>query len=144
MKLLIVLGFLPLFSAASSLQFGSGRKFNQKALISTMETLAKNPDAAAAIAKIFNKDNICLRNMDEAIEGMKLASDMVKVTEGDLQALNNHVKRLDSLRGETEVLLVNFAVCKCGEGVSFDDVRESRTKHERDGEWTVAAVREQD
>jgi len=104
MKLLIVLGFLPLFSAASSFQFGSGRKFNQKALISTMETLAKNPDAAAAIAKIFNKDNICLRNMDEAIEGMKLASDMVKVTEGDLQALNNHVKSLNGLKGETEVV----------------------------------------
>ena len=100
MKLLIVLGFLPLFSASP---FKSGSNFD-KDLTSSMETIAKNPVAAVAISKIFNKDNICLRNMDEAIEGMKLASDMVKVTEGDLQALNNHVKSLNGLKGETEVV----------------------------------------
>merc|ERR1712088_172653 len=71
MKLLIVLSFVPLFSASP---FSSGStsssvgKFDIDALISNLETIAMDPAAATAISKIFSMDNICLKNINEALE----------------------------------------------------------------------------
>ena len=103
MKLLIVLGFLPLFSAFP-FPSGSSGSFDPKTVISSLETMSKDPAAAATIEKVFSMDNICLQNIDEAIDAIKQASEMLTVTEGDLQALNNHVKSLNGMRGEAEVV----------------------------------------
>jgi len=86
---------LPLFSASS---------FDTNSLISNLETIAKDPAAAATIAKVFSMDNICLQNIDEAIDAIKKSSEMLTVTESDLEALNNHVKSLNGKRGESEVV----------------------------------------
>jgi len=102
MKLLIVLGFLPLFSA-SPFQ-GSGARQMMDNLISSLRLVADNPSAAVTIDKIFNNDNFCLKTMDEAIDALKDSADLVASAEGDLQRLNIHVKSMQKMRGETEVV----------------------------------------
>jgi hypothetical protein len=103
MKLLIVLGFLPLFSAFP-FPSGSSGSFDPKTVISSLETMSKDPAAAATIDKVFSMDNICLQNIDEAINVVREASQMLTVTESDLQSINNHVKSLNGKIGEAEVV----------------------------------------
>lgn len=111
MKLLIVLCFLPLFSA-SPFHLGSGGRFAMDSLIPCLEIIVKDPAAFKAINKIFNNDNICLKNMDEVIEAIKESSELVTATEGDLETLKDHIEGLGSLRGETQVVRKVAAVLR--------------------------------
>merc|ERR1719384_282070 len=97
MKLLIVLGLFPLFSA-----FRTTRMTDS--LISSLEAAANNPAAATAIDRIFNSENTCLNTMDQAIEALKESSELMAAAEGDLQGLNQRVESMRYLRGETDMV----------------------------------------
>jgi hypothetical protein len=99
MKLLIVLGLFPLFSASP---FRTARM--AESLISSLEAAAANPAAAKAIDRIFTSENTCLNTIDEAIEALRESSELMAAAEGDLQALNQRVESMRYLRGETDMV----------------------------------------
>merc|ERR1712142_1345337 len=112
MKLLIVFGLLPVFQA-NPLQYGTRQMTNT--LISTLQAMSNDHRVTATFDKIFNNDNTCLNNIDEAIEGLRKSADLMAAAEGDLQTLveklspmmtsnNNCPTSLDSLRGLSVVM----------------------------------------
>merc|ERR1712142_564757 len=101
MKLLIVFGLLPVFQA-NPLQYGTRQMTNT--LISTLQAMSNDHRVTATFDKIFNNDNTCLNNIDEAIEGLRKSADLMAAAEGDLQTLNSVVEGLMSQEGEVEAL----------------------------------------
>merc|ERR1719464_1178851 len=102
MKLLILLGILPLFSASPLMQFGTRQMMGN--LISSLRYVAQNPSSAVTIDKIFNDDNFCLKTMDEAIDALEDSAEVLASAEGDVHSLIIHVENLNNMRGETEVV----------------------------------------
>jgi len=107
MKLFIVFGLLPVFQA-NSLQYGTRKLTNT--VISSLQALANDNTATTTFDKIFNNDNTCLKNIDEAIEALKQSSDLLVAAEGDLKALNNQVESMMSQQGEVAALKGTAAI----------------------------------
>jgi len=121
MKFLIVLGLFPLFSASpfwgnffsgfrnypnlySSQDLALQARSQTDSLISTLRELAQDPKASQAIDRVFNKNAVCLNNMEEAIEAIQEGSRLVEAAEGDLRTLNSRVESLMRLTDEVEVV----------------------------------------
>jgi len=111
MKFLIVLGFFPLFSASPlwmpfypNLDSIQDLGLQTDSLISTLRNLDQDPKASQAIKRVFNKDTVCLNNMEEAIEAIQEGSRLVEAAEGDLRTLTSRVESLMELTGEAEVV----------------------------------------
>ena len=129
MKFLIVLGLFPLFSASpfwvpffsgfpnypdlynnqglnlySSQDLGLQARSQTDSLVSTLRDLAQDPVASQAVNRVFNKDAVCLNNMEEAIQAIQEGSRLVEAAEGDLRTLNSRVESLMRLTGEAEVV----------------------------------------
>ena len=101
MKLLIVFGLLPVFQA-NPLQYGTKQMTNT--LISTLQAMSNDHRVTSTFDKIFNNDNTCLNNIDEAIDGLRKSADLMAAAEGDLQTLNSVVEGLMSQEGEVAAL----------------------------------------
>lgn len=104
MKLLIVLGLLPLFSALPliSKDLGLETKTMADNLAANLLSLSEDPKAFKAINKIFNENNTCLRNTEEVAEAIQEIGNFVEAIAGDLQSLNNKVESLTTLTEETK------------------------------------------
>jgi len=74
-------------------------------LISTLRELENEPQAARTIEKLFSdKNSVCLRSLDEAIEAINQGTRLVEAAEGDIRTLNSRVETLMELRDEAEVV----------------------------------------
>ena len=73
-------------------------------LVSTLRELARDPMASQAINRVFNKDAVCLNNMEEAIQAILEGGRLVEAAEGDLRTLTSRVEGLMRLTGEAEVV----------------------------------------
>ena len=128
MKLLIVVGLFPLISAEATFYPGfpfppglfgrnaAPRNNNNirrnseirtlaRELISTLRELENEPQAARTIEKLFSdKNSVCLRSLDEAIEAINQGTRLVEAAEGDIRTLNSRVETLMELRDEAEVV----------------------------------------
>ena len=131
MQSLIVLGLFPLFSASPVIPYfspfpiapfhahaqrppvfslydsqGLGLQVRGMAdsLTSTLRSLAQDPSAAQIIKRVLGSNNVCLSNMEEAIQAIQEGTRLVEAAEGDLLALNKQVEALMGLRDEAEVV----------------------------------------
>ena len=76
-----------------------------KELIFTLRKLENEPQAARTIEKLFSdKNSVCLRNLEEAIEAIHEGTKLVEAAEGDIRTLNSRVESLMGLRDEAEVV----------------------------------------
>ena len=73
-------------------------------LIATLRTLEKNPRAAKDLEKIFNDEDLCLSNMEEAIQAIQEGVRLVETSEEDLRTLITRVERLEAVRDEAEAV----------------------------------------
>jgi len=120
MRLLIVVGLLPLFSTSplfpapintqtglySNKDLGLQARTEANRLISTLRELAQDPTSPASqtIRNVFNRDNICLNNIEEAVQVIQDGSSLVEATEGDLRSLGSRLESLIELTDEEEVV----------------------------------------
>jgi len=105
MKLLIVLGLIPLFSALPfSDDIGIQVRVMTDALSNTLIALSSEPSAFKTLDRIFNQNNTCLRDIGEALEAIQLTTRLVEDASSDFESLNNEVNRLSELSGEAEVV----------------------------------------
>ena len=110
MKLLIIIGLIPLFSAD---QFSSGltsnddiKTFRMKSdtLTASLKFLSYDPKASIVMEKIFTENNTCLNNIDEVITAIQQSTKIVEAASGELKSLNNQVEALVEMTDEAEVL----------------------------------------
>ena len=79
---------------------------NSQDLVSLLRELAQDPRASQTINKVFNKDAVCLNNIEEAIEAVEEGSRLMRAAEGDLITLTSRVESLMRLTGEDEVVSI--------------------------------------
>ena len=128
MKLLIVLGLFPLFSAspfhplyptgglgpANNVFLGSfninhqdlGRvRVMADSLIADLRSLNADPNSASIIRRIFKtKNNVCLRDMNEAITAIQEGARLVENASGDIRSLISKVENLMGERDEAKTV----------------------------------------
>jgi len=116
MKLLIVVGLFPLLSASplfkpevglySNQDLGFQARTEANRLISTLRGIAQDPTSPASqtIQNVFNRDNICLNNIEEAVQAIQEGSSLVEASEGDLRTLSSRLESLTRLTDEAEVV----------------------------------------
>jgi len=125
MKLLIVVGLFPLFSASplfpapinkvnnfhetglySNQDLGLQARKEADTLISTLRGIAQDPSSPESqiIRDVFNRENICLNNIEEAVQAIKDGSRLVEASEGDLRTLSSRLESLTGLTDEAEVV----------------------------------------
>ena len=76
-----------------------------KELISSLRSLENDPRAARKITKLFSdKNSVCLRSLEEAIEAIQEGTKLVEAAEGDIRTLNSRVESLMGLRDEAEAV----------------------------------------
>jgi hypothetical protein len=106
MKLLLVLGLVPLYSALPFLSqdLGTETRTLTDALSNSLIALSSEPRAFKAIDRIFHQNNTCLRNIGEVIEAIQETTKLVESASGDVDSLSQKVNRLSELSGEAEVV----------------------------------------
>lgn len=106
MKLLIVLGLVPLFSALPFLNqdLGTETRTLTDALSNSLIALSSEPNAFKAIDRIFHQNNTCLRNIGEVIEAIQETTKLVESASGDVESLSQKVNRLSEVSGEAEIV----------------------------------------
>jgi len=77
---------------------------NGQDLASLLRELAQDPRTSQTINKVFNKDAVCLNNIEEAIEAVAEGSRLMNSVQGDLETLTSRVENLGRLTGEAEVV----------------------------------------
>ena len=102
MKLLILLGFLPLLSGQTNNHFASPTRILTDYLIANLR--ASYPSAATAINRILRDSNTCLKNIDEVIMAIQDTTRLVEEASDDLEYLKSEVDVLRTLSEEDEVV----------------------------------------
>ena len=123
MKLLIVLGLLPFFSASPfppySLPYGGFDLSNTKhfdlgqvrnmaeILVADLKALNADPNSAKIINKIFKNNNKqCLRDMNDAIIAIEDGVRLVDEASGDIMSLVVQVESMIGLKDEAQILKI--------------------------------------
>ena len=78
--------------------------FNSQDLVTMLKDLAQDPRARQIIDRVFNKDAVCLTNIEEAIQAVEEGSNLMAAAEGDLDTLTSSVESLKRLTDEVEVV----------------------------------------
>ena len=93
MKLLIVLGLVPLLSASPLQTYSYGYDLTQvremsEILINDLRALNADPNSAKIIRRIFAKNNKqCLKDMNDAILAIQEGAVLLENASGDIQSL---------------------------------------------------------
>ena len=117
MDLLIVVGLFPLISSLPVIPTPSSETglFNDRdlglearteadKLISALRGIAKDPGAGQVISEVFDRDNVCLNNVEEAVQAIRDGSGLVEASEPDLRTLSSMLQSLNGLKDEAEVV----------------------------------------
>ena len=116
MKLLIVLGLLPLFNASPFLPSGYTGSDNigldlgqvrnmADILMADLINLNADPNSAAIIRKIFAKNNKqCLRDMDDALLAIQEGTQLLEASAGEIQSLVAKVENMIGLKDEAQIV----------------------------------------
>merc|ERR1712241_555854 len=87
-----------------SQNLGPQARSQTDSLISTLRNLAKDPKASKAINRVFNKDAVCLKNMEEAIEAIQEGTRLMGAAEADLNTLISKVEGMMKMTDEIQVM----------------------------------------
>ena len=113
MDLLIVVGLFPLISSLPVIpppslfkdrDLGLEARTEADKLISTLRGIAKEPGAGQVISQVFDRDNVCLDNVEEAVQAIREGSSLVEASEPHLHTLSSKLQGLAGLKDEAEVV----------------------------------------
>ena len=118
MKLLIVLGLFPLFSASPFNSFHpsvyQGNNYNldlsqvrnmAQILIADLRALNADPNSAKIISEIFEKTNKhCLRDMEDAILAIQEGTQLLDNASGDIQNMVAKVESMVGVKDEAQIV----------------------------------------
>ena len=117
MKIIILLGLLPLFSADD---VGQSLRTMSDTLTTNLRILSSEPRAVLVMDKIFTANNTCLKNIDEVITAIQESTKIVEAASGELKSLNNQVESLVEMTDEAEVLIQVAAIFRAMEPLLED------------------------